>query len=87
LRNKVVDVFVKKMGRDAPELPYDVVSYLEAQLRNSALRDMVLHVVMQCGEVDKVAEWRVNLAKGFRVKGNIGSAKGGVVPFGRASDV
>jgi hypothetical protein len=63
------------------------MSYLEVQLRDSARRDMVLGVMMQCAEVNKVAEWSTNLAKAFRVNGDVGGAEWGVVPFGRASDV
>jgi hypothetical protein len=55
LRDKTLDVVFRRMVGDAPELPYDVMGYMELHLRDSALRDMVLDVMVQCGDKDK---WR-----------------------------
>jgi hypothetical protein len=73
LRNKVVDVFLEKIERDASELPHNVMAYLDDNLRDSALRDMVLGAVVQCGHKDNVAKWKVNLAKGTWTKGDSGN--------------
>ena len=87
LRNKIVDVFFENMRRDAPEIPYDVMAYLDDNLRDSALRDMVLDMVFQCGDKNKVVKWKVNLAKGTWLKGYSGDEVGDAVPFGRTPDV
>jgi hypothetical protein len=86
MRNKVIDVFVRKMEKDAPKLPYDVMTYIEENMRDSALTEMLLDIMLECGDKDKLMEWKVNLAKGFWVKGGNDVAEGGVMPFGRALD-
>jgi hypothetical protein len=72
LRNKIVDVFFKKLLHDAHSLPYDIMKYVEEHLRDSALRIMMQDIMLNCGEAEKMAEWKVNLAKGFGPAGGGG---------------
>ncbi|KAI4685325.1 uncharacterized protein J4E84_006052 [Alternaria hordeiaustralica] len=69
LRNKIVDVFFNKLLRDAQPLPYNIMKYIEEHLRDSALRTMMQDIMLNCGETEDMAEWKVNLAKGFRMEG------------------
>jgi len=85
LRNKIVDVFFNKLLRDAQPLPYDIMKYIEEHLRDSALRTMMQDIMLNCGETEDMAEWKVNLAKGFRMEG--GGNEDVVEPFGGSSDV
>ena len=48
---------------------------------------MVLDMVFQCGDKNKVVKWKVNLAKGTWLKGYSGDEDGDAVPSGRTPDV
>ncbi|KAI4953693.1 hypothetical protein J4E91_002541 [Alternaria rosae] len=85
LCNKVVDVFFNKLLRDAQSLPYDIMKYTEEYLKDSALRTMMQDIMLNCGETKDMAEWKVNFAKGFRVKR--GGKKDVVEALGRSSNV
>ena len=85
LRNKIVDVFFNKLLRDAQPLPYDIMNYIEEHLRDSALRNMMQDIMLNCGETEDMAEWKVNLAKGFRMEG--GRNKDVAETIGRNSNV
>ncbi|KAL1795002.1 hypothetical protein ACET3X_006818 [Alternaria dauci] len=87
LRNKIVDVFFNKLMRDAFSIPCDIMKYMEEKLRDSTLRNMMQDIMLNCGVKEEIAEWQVNLAKGFGVKSSAVGEQGGVVPFGRSSDV
>jgi hypothetical protein len=86
LRNKIIDVFFNKVLCDPFSLPYDIMKYIEENLRDSALRAMMQDIMLNCGELEEMAEWQVNLAKGFQVKHGAIEVKGGVAPFDRSSD-
>jgi hypothetical protein len=64
---------------------YDISAYLEQHLRDSALRNMWIDVVLRCGDVEDVRDWRVSLAKGFFVKSVF--VEGVIVPFGQTGRV
>jgi hypothetical protein len=85
LRNKIVDVFFKKLLHDTHPLPYDIMKYVEEHLRDSALRTMMQDIMLKCGEVEEMTEWKVNLAKGFGLAG--GGKQDLVEPFCGSADV
>lgn len=64
MRNTVIDAFLAAIYC-SETIPYDVTKYLEADARDSALRNIVIDVILPCGNKEKVDEWEINLAKGF----------------------
>lgn len=85
LRNTIINIVFAKLHRDAPSVPYDITPFLAQHLRDTASRNLVLDVVLNCGEMDKVQEWNISLAKGFfKCSAFI---EDGVVPFGMRSDM
>ncbi|CAO2658108.1 Nn.00g073680.m01.CDS01 [Neocucurbitaria sp. VM-36] len=84
MRNAIVDAFIETIY-SLNSLPYDVTRYLERYARDSALRNMVIDVVLNCGEMEEVARSEISLAKGFFKKSVF--ADGAVVPFRMSSDV
>ncbi|KAJ4366435.1 hypothetical protein N0V83_008071 [Neocucurbitaria cava] len=64
MRNTVIDAFLAAIYR-SETMPYDVTKYLEHEARDSALRNMIIDVILPCGNKEKVDEWEVSLAKGF----------------------
>jgi hypothetical protein len=55
LRNNVLDVAFNGLVADAPLLPFDVMAHVEQHLRDSALRNILLDVILACDDRDKVA--------------------------------
>lgn len=80
-----MDVFFDNLLREAQSLPYDIMNYIEEHLRDSAFSTIMQDIMPNCGETKDMAEWKVNLAKGFRMEGS--GNKDVVEPSGGSSDV
>lgn len=67
LRNAVIDGFLYHIQQHN-FIPHDLAPYLEENLRDSALRNMVIDIMMNCSEPEELEIWGVSLAKGFFIK-------------------